>query len=220
MNILVFNGSPRIHGNTSALLEELIRGAKEAGAKVEQIIAHQVKLKYCTGCLKCNLLKQCAIRNDDWRHLSQQILNADVLVFGSPVYFHHLTSGLKKILDRFRSFLQVQITEDGLQHTPFHSWRKHFILVLSLGSSVADDARPIIDLFQFMIEVLGPDNKLSVVIGTRLAVANQVRMSLDALQALYTKMKLPSEWALVDYQRNQALLEQCYLLGKNIRQND
>jgi len=216
MNILSFNGSPRRNGNTSALLQEFIRGAKEAEENVEEIIAQEVNLRYCTGCLKCNLIKQCAIRNDDWQQLSQKILNADVLVFASPVYFHHVTAPLKKILDRFRSFIHVQITEHGLKHTPWHHWQKHFVLLLCLGSSVNDDAQPIIDLFKFIVEVLGPENKLTSIIGTRLAVVNQVRMSKEELSILYSKLKLPLHLVDQDFQRNQQLLQQCYELGKKL----
>lgn len=218
MNILTFNGSPRRNGNTSALLQEFMRGAREVGTPVEEIIAQNINLKYCTGCLKCNLLKQCAIRNDDWQDLSKKIIEADVLVFASPVYFHHLTAPLKKILDRFRSFMHVQIAEHGLKHTPWHHWQKNFVLLLCLGSSIEDDAQPIIDLFKFMVEVLGPENKLSSIVGTRLAVFNQVRMSQQELRTLYSKLNLPVSLVEEDYQRNQQLLQHCYELGKESAQ--
>ncbi|HEX9971114.1 MAG TPA: flavodoxin family protein [bacterium] len=216
MRILTFNGSPRSNGNTSALLQEFVRGASESGANVETIIAQDVNLKYCTGCLKCNFIKQCAIQNDDWQELSQKILDADVLVFASPVYFHHVTAPLKKILDRFRSFMHVQLTEHGLKHTPWHQWRKHFVLLLCLGSSLDDDAQPIIDLFKFMNEVLGTENQLTSIIGTRLAVVNQARMSKEELSILYSKLKLPAYLVDEDFQRNQQLLKQCYELGKKL----
>ena len=112
--------------------------------------------------------------------------------------------------------MHVQITEHGLKHTPWHQWRKHFVLLLSLGSSVSDDARPIIDLFKFISEVLGPENKLTSIFGTRLAVAKQVRMSREELSTLYSKLKLSAHLADQDYQRNQQLLEQCYELGKKL----
>jgi len=214
VKILAFNGSPRRQGNTSALLQQLVRGARELGAYVEEIIASEINITYCVGCLKCNLLQRCAIRNDEWQELSQKILAADVLVFASPVYFHHLTAPLKKILDRFRSFMHVQITEQGLKHTPWHSWRKHFVLLLSLGSSVVDDALPIIDLFKFITSELGPDNKLTTIVGTRLAVVRQINMSCDELKHLYSKLLLPDSLAEPDYHRNQRLLRQCYELGR------
>ena len=119
MNILAFNGSPRRAGNTAHLVREFLRGAREAGARAEELVAEELNLKYCRGCLRCNVLKRCSIKGDDWEAVSQKILKADVLVFASPIYFHHLTAPLKKLLDRFRSFIHVQITEQGLRHTPW-----------------------------------------------------------------------------------------------------
>ena len=214
--VLTFNGSPRKNGNTSALLHEFIRGASESGANVEQIIAYDLNLNYCTGCLKCNLLKRCAIGADDWQQLSQKILDADVVVFASPVYFHHVTAQLKKILDRFRSFMHVQITEHGLTHTPWQLWKKDFVLLLSQGSPNDDDAQPIIDLFTFIVNILGSENTLTSIVGTRLAVANQVRISQEELRTLYSKLKLPEYLVEIDFHRNQQILKQCYELGKKL----
>lgn len=216
MNILAFQGSPRKNGNSSVLLKQFLKGAGDADATIDVIVAQDINLKYCTGCLKCNIIKRCAIRNDEWQSLSQKILSADVIVFASPVYFHHLTAPLKKIIDRFRSFMHVQITEHGLKHTPWHFWQKHFILLLCLGSSVDDDAKPIIDLFKFMVEVLGPENKLIYIMGTRLAVANQVQLPKEDLRILYSKLKVPMGWVEPDFNRNKNLLEQCYQLGKKL----
>ena len=219
MNFIAFNGSPRKKSNTSLLLEELLRGAREAGAKAEKILSDEVDLKYCKGCLRCNLLKRCAIKGDDWQELSTKILDADVLVFASPIYFHHLTAPLKKILDRFRSFLHVQLAENGLKHTPWHKWEKQFILILCLGSSDKSDAQPVIDLFEFITSILGPANKLHSIVGTRLAVTNQVKMTKAELATLYPKLTLPSHLVGQDFQRNQLLLKKCYNLGKKLEIN-
>ena len=220
MNVLAFSGSPRRKGNSSILLEEMLRGAKESGAEIEEIIAEDVNIKYCKGCLRCNLLKRCAIQGDDWPELSRKILDADVLIFASPIYFHHLTAPLKKIIDRFRSFLNVQITETGLKHTPWHQWKKNFALLLSLGSSVDDDAQPVIELFQYMISILGAKNQLHYIIGTRLAVVNQVKMTEEELRSLYPKLKLPASLAKQDYERNQMLLNTCFGLGRGLAEKE
>jgi len=219
MNILAFNGSPRKKGNTSLLLKEFLRGAQENSILAEEINAEDISLRYCTGCLRCNLIKRCAIKGDDWQDLSCKVRNADVLVFASPVYFHHLTAPLKKIVDRFRSFINVQITEDGLRHTPWQEWKKHFVLLLCLGSSDDADARPVIDLFKFITSILGPDNRLHFLTGTRLAVINQVKMTEDELRVLYLRLKLPLHLVTKDYQRNKALLQKCYQLGKELVNN-
>ena len=216
MNILAFNGSPRRAGNTTHLVREFLRGAREAGARTEELVAEELNLKYCRGCLRCNVLKRCSIKGDDWEAVSQKILDADVLVFASPIYFHHLTAPLKKLLDRFRSFIHVQITEQGLRHTPWQPWQKQIVLLLSLGSSNDDDARPVLDLFDFLGRVLGTGTNVSSIIGTRLAVAKQVTMDAEQLRTLYPKIGLPESLAEEDYHRNQALLRNCYELGKEL----
>jgi len=216
MSILAFIGSPRPKGNSALLLNEFIKGAEENGAEVEIVNTNKINIKYCRGCLKCNLIKRCTIRNDDFEELAEKILAADTLVFSSPVYFHHLPAGLKAIIDRFRSFHHVQILEDGLKHTSWVEWKKQFILFLSLGKPSTEDADPIINLFNFICDELGSENKLTTIIGTRLAVPNQVLMGNKELTTLYEKLKIPAHLVEQDYERNQALLKECFELGKKV----
>ena len=213
--IVAFNGSPRPAGNTSHLLDKFIEGANENKAEVEVEVLHPQKmnLKFCTGCLRCNVLRRCSIRDDDWPEVSSKILNANVLVFAAPVYFHHVPAPMKAMLDRFRSFIHVQITETGLIHTPWHLWNKDFVLILSLGSSDAVDADPVIDLFRFMTSILGENNRLHIITATRLAVVKQVLKTEEELRELYQKMRLSPELAPSDFLRNQELLEECRKLG-------
>lgn len=214
--IVAFNGSPRPVGNTSHLLEKFLEGARESQANTEILHPQKLNLKYCTGCLRCNMLRRCSIRDDDWPEVSSKILAADVLVFAAPVYFHHVPAPMKSMLDRFRSFIHVQITETGLQHTPWQIWNKDFILILSMGSSDPVDADPVIELFRFMTSILGEGNRLHIITATRLAVVKQVVKSEVELQELYSKMKLPPDLASVDAIRNQKVLEECKALGVKI----
>ena len=216
MKVVAFNGSPRKKGNTSLLLSEMVRGAREAGCRVEEVTAIEANLRPCKGCLRCNLLRRCAMKGDDWENLSNRILEADALIFASPVYFHHLPAPLKNILDRFRSFMHVQITEEGLHHAPWQPWEKQFILLLCSGSPLETDAQPVINLFTFITGVLGRENVLLPVVATRLATVNQVKMTEDELRALYGKLQLPEDLAAGDFLRNQALLRKCYEIGKGL----
>jgi multimeric flavodoxin WrbA len=216
MKILAINGSPRRKGNTSLMLAELRRGTEEAGAIFEEIIADQLNLEYCKGCLRCNLIKRCSIKKDDWANLSEKILGADVLVFGSPIYFHHVTAPLKKVLDRFRSFIHVQMTETGLIYTSSHRWQKHFVLVSSLGHQTTEDAQPVVDLMKFMVKLLGTENQLTTIIGTGLGIVNQVAMNQDQLREIYQKINMPEHLVKPHFQRNQKVLKACFQLGKQI----
>jgi len=216
--ILVLDGSTRKQGNTSALIQQFSEGAQGNSAVVEHIIAKNLNIKYCNGCLRCNLIKRCSIRDDDWAELSQKIIEADILVFASPIYFHYVTAPLKNIIDRFRSFVHVQITETGLIHTPWTNWNKDFVLLLSMGSSDDSDAQPVIDLFEYMKEVLGDNNRLHVIKGTRLAVIKQVQKTEKELRELYPKLMLDENLATADFKKNQDVLKECFELGKELTQ--
>ena len=120
------------------------------------------------------------------------------------------------VIDRFRSFHHVQITEEGLIHTPWQEWKKDFVLILTMGTPDPVDAKPIIELFQFMTELLGSDNKLHVITATRLAVVKQVVKTEDELSALYEKLLLPVNLVTPDHLHNRELLNRCRELGKKL----
>jgi multimeric flavodoxin WrbA len=212
--ILAFNASPRRDGNSTLLLESFLAGAEEAGAETETIDTEKADIISCRGCLRCNLLKRCIIRKDGWQELSRKILAADVLVFATPIYFHHTTASCKRILDRFRSFIHVQITETGLIHTPHQTWNKKFVLLAALGSSSAEDANPLIDLFGFIQETLGEQNRFESLVATRLAVGGQISYSKEQLADLYPKLGLPVRLVDEDAERNFSVLTQAEALGR------
>lgn len=211
--VLAFNGSPRRFGNTSILLQHFRRGTEINTPFFKEVLMNELKLDYCNGCLRCNLIGRCSISGDDWQDISTQILEADVLVFASPVYFHHLAGPMKVLIDRFRSFVKVQITESGLNHIPWKAWKKEFVLLLSMGSSDDSDASSIIELFYYITSILGPENKLSVVTATRLAVIRQIEKTEDELTILYPKLGLSPELAKSDAEKNRQILDNCYTLG-------
>lgn len=211
--VLTFSGSPRPNGNSTIMMRHFIDGAKKNSAHVDIVDPYKVKINYCTGCLRCNLLKECSVSNDEWQMVNDKIQDADVLVFASPIYFHHVSAPLKKIIDRFRSFVRVQITKTGVKHTAWKNWEKDFVLLLSMGSSDPIDAKPVIELFEFITEILGHKNKLHVITGTRLAIAKQIEKNADILKILYPKLELDRDLADGDFIKNQELLQKCYNLG-------
>jgi multimeric flavodoxin WrbA len=217
--ILAFNGSPRSAGNTTHLLREFIRGTEENSGVPEICHSYRLSLEDCTGCLRCNVLKRCAVAGDDWSRLHNRILESDVLVFATPIYFQHLPASLKRVLDRFRSFAHVQITETGLIHTPYQPWNKDFVLILTMGSPDASDAQPVIDLFRYVSDIMGPENRLHVITGTRLAMVNQVVKTEEELSDLYRKMELPEYLAGEDFRRNRKLLDRCRALGRKLSES-
>jgi multimeric flavodoxin WrbA len=215
-NVLAFNGSIRKSGNTAILLKRFLDGAKANTKYIDSVYTHELNLEYCRGCLRCNLVGHCTIHNDDWNQLSEKILDADVLVFATPVYFHHVTAPMKRLLDRFRSFVKVLITESELEYLPWHKWKKDFVLILTMGSSNALEAAPVIDLFNFFKTVLGQENRLHIITATRLAVINHLIKTKEELVELYDKMSLPPYLVNEDLNKNRELMDQAYKLGRTI----
>ena len=72
MNILAFNGSPRMKkGQTDIFLQHFMKGAKEAGAETETVYLAKQNIKYCSGCILVNPEAQTAdkIRGNGRSHL-------------------------------------------------------------------------------------------------------------------------------------------------------
>lgn len=98
--VLILSGSPRKGGNSDLLCDEFARGAKEAGNAVEKIRVSEKKIGYCTGCYYCQKSGGvCAIK-DDMAELLQKMIDADVIVLSSPVYFYSIDAQLKTVIDR------------------------------------------------------------------------------------------------------------------------
>lgn len=98
-NILVISTSLRAKSNSDALADEFVRGAVEAGNPVEKIELRGKKIAFCTGCLSCQKTQNCVI-NDDAREIAEKMINADVIVFATPVYYYGMSGQMKTLLDR------------------------------------------------------------------------------------------------------------------------
>ena len=99
MRVLGIMGSPRIKGNTDLLLDEALRGAQDQSADVEKIIVDKLKISPCREYYGCLRDGNCVIR-DDMDDIYPKLLEADVVIIASPMFFYGLTSQLKALIDR------------------------------------------------------------------------------------------------------------------------
>ena len=97
--ILVISASPRRGGNSDILCDEFMRGALESGNKPEKIFLRDCKINYCTGCGVCNSAHKC-VQKDDMAEILAKMIDADVIVFATPVYFYTMDAQLKTLIDR------------------------------------------------------------------------------------------------------------------------
>ena len=99
-NVLILSGSPRNGGNSDLLCDEFMRGALESGNQVEKIRVAEKKIGYCKACYYCRQSGGvCAIK-DDMAEVLQKMIDADVIVLASPVYFYSIDAQLKALIDR------------------------------------------------------------------------------------------------------------------------
>ena len=99
MKVLGIVCSPRRRGNTEILISEALAGAKECGATVEMINVAQKKIAFCDACESCIKKKKCRI-NDDMQDIYTLLLEANAIIFGTPVYFWNVTAQGKTLIDR------------------------------------------------------------------------------------------------------------------------
>lgn len=97
--VLILSGSPRKNGNSDILCDEFARGAAEAGNHVEKIRVSEKNIGFCRACYACRGTGVCAIK-DDMAEVLQKMIDADVLVLASPVYFYSIDAQLKALIDR------------------------------------------------------------------------------------------------------------------------
>ena len=102
---LFINGSPRKNGNTAQLLKRAMDGAREAGAEVELVNLYDRSLNYkgCMSCFACKIKGGrkgvCSFR-DDLQPIMEKVMEADVLVCGSPVYCGYPSANLRAFMER------------------------------------------------------------------------------------------------------------------------
>lgn len=97
--VLILSGSPRKNGNSDILCDRFAKGASESGHKVEKIRVSEKNISYCRGCYACKTSGKCVI-NDDMPEILQKMIDADVIVLASPVYFYSIDAQLKAVIDR------------------------------------------------------------------------------------------------------------------------
>lgn len=98
-NVLILSGSPRMGGNSDILCDEFLRGATEAGHRVEKIRVAEKQVAGCRACDGCKDSGICVIK-DDMADILPKIIDADVLVLATPVYFYSVSAQLKAVIDR------------------------------------------------------------------------------------------------------------------------
>lgn len=120
MKIIVVSAAPRMEkGNTQALLNPFLVGARHQGAEIDFATLRKKKINQCIGCFTCYAVTpgRC-VHNDDMPELTERIRRADTMVLATPIYLDGMTGLAKTFVDRLVVFLDPHFAEDsvGLMH--------------------------------------------------------------------------------------------------------
>ena len=107
MKVLAISSSPRLHGNSDLLCDQFLKGAAEAGHSVEKIRLSEKSISPCAACNGCQSDAVCA-KKDDMADILNDVINADVIVLATPVYFYSMSAQMKIFIDRcFARFREI-----------------------------------------------------------------------------------------------------------------
>lgn len=99
-NVLILSGSPRRGGNTDLLCDEFARGATEAGARVEKLFLSDYDIRFFEEADERHVGDSADVATDDAPMIVNKMLDADVIVLSSPVYFMNIDGQMKTLIDR------------------------------------------------------------------------------------------------------------------------
>ena len=131
MRILAFNSSPKMDkGNTALILNPFIEGMREAGAEVDLFYTKLLDIRPCQGELSCWQKNPRRCYQDDDMQQVYAKLDADVLVFASPLYVWGMNGPMKNLLDRMINVMPLK--------------ERKVVLICSCGFWGMDNFEPLI----------------------------------------------------------------------------
>lgn len=126
MKILGFIGSPRKGENTDVLVNHILEKANANGAETKLYDICEMDISGCRACLACKSNPATCSIEDDMLPLYDEIMAADGLVIGSPVYVGWITAQAKAFVDRLYAFL-------GPDYKPYIEEPKRCLLIMPQG---------------------------------------------------------------------------------------
>jgi multimeric flavodoxin WrbA len=154
--ILAVVGSPRKGGNTDLLVQKVVEGAVSKGAQVETLALAKLNIRECDGCHVCWKGKPCS-KHDDMLAAYQKIIESDVIIFGTPVYWYGPTALMKAFIDRLVYF--------NCPENRAKIRNKSAAMVIPFEEENPDTARLVVEFFKKCLNYLEINLAGSIIVG-------------------------------------------------------
>ncbi|MCW4015444.1 MAG: flavodoxin family protein [Candidatus Bathyarchaeota archaeon] len=143
MKVLALIGSPRRGGNTDLLVDQVLEGSRTKGHVARKLYLYDYTISVCSDCRGCKKGDYVCCVHDEMQQLYPLMADADVIVFGTPVYWYGPTAKMKMLLDRLRPFVE---------NKKLVGKRAVVVLPSAEGSKACG---PLIEMFRLSFEYLG-----------------------------------------------------------------
>ena len=104
MKILALIGSPRKGGNTDLLVDQILKGPKTKGHATEKLYLYKYKITPCIDCRNCKKGDHVCTIKDGMQQIYPKMMEADLIIFGTPIYYYGPTGQMKLLFDRMRPY--------------------------------------------------------------------------------------------------------------------
>jgi multimeric flavodoxin WrbA len=99
LKVIGISASPRLNGNSDLLLRQALAGAESAGAQTEYLRLVDYKIAPCIECNSCYKTGRCVVK-DDYHIISAKMLDAERIIFATPIFFMAVCAQAKALIDR------------------------------------------------------------------------------------------------------------------------
>jgi multimeric flavodoxin WrbA len=143
---VILFGSPRKDGNTRLLTDAFAEALKTRQTDVRLLYLNDMNIRPCQSCFVCSEKGVCRI-NDDMRDIGKYIMESDLVVYATPVYWWAPSAQLKLVMDRSIIFLD----EDYNSRIK----GKKAVTLMTCGDGDIGTCGPALDIFTRSFSALG-----------------------------------------------------------------
>ena len=146
MRVVAILGSHRDSGNGAAAVQEIVAGLRLGETDQQTLVAlNRCRILPCLACDRCRK-GDCLIK-DDFEMIMDEVKQADLVIFATPVYFNGVSSMMKTFIDRAQ---QYYVKSDS-----FSKKKRDVILLATAGAKTYEEQFEGVRLnFQFFIHYI------------------------------------------------------------------